>query len=147
MPQTPERDELLQELEDDGEVFFGGGRLNNMSDLTLTIVSIFASLAATVLVSAPVPRWSTAAVAAVPAACVALQKTLDLRGRSNWYFQYAALVRGLATELKYATAPVVEEYAFRRAKLETQMEEEWRSIGRSSAAPSSTARKTTTGDA
>lgn len=147
MPQTPERDELLQELEDDGEVFFDGGRLNNMSDLTLTIVSVFASLAATVLVSAPVPRWSTAAVAAVPAACLALQKTLDPRGRSNWYFQYAALVRGLATELKYATAPVVEEYALRRAKLETQMEEEWRRIARSSAAPSSTARKTTAGDA
>jgi hypothetical protein len=142
MLETPERNELVEELENDGEVFFDGGRLNNISDVALTIVSVFASLAATVLVNGPVPRWTSAAVAAVPAACVALQKTLDLRGRSNWYFQYAALVRGLATELKYATAPVVEEYALRRAKLETQMEEEWRVVGRSGITPSSTGRKT-----
>jgi hypothetical protein len=129
MLQTPERDELLQELENDGEEFFDGGRLNNISDVALTIASVFASLAATVLASSEVLRWIYASVAAIPAACVTLQKTLDLRGRSNWYFQYAALVRGLATELKYASAPDVEEYAQRRAKLETQMEEEWRRIG------------------
>jgi hypothetical protein len=135
MPNNPEQSELVQELEDDGEVFFNGGRLNNITDATLSIVSVFGSLAATVLVSTQVPRWLPAAVAAVPAACATLQKTLDFRGRSNWYFQYAAHARSLATDLKYADAPNVQEFAHKRAELEVRMEEEWSRIGRSGVTP------------
>jgi hypothetical protein len=129
--------ELVQELENDGEEFFGGGRLNNITDATLSIVAVFTSLAATVLVGTDAPRWIPAVVAAVPAACATLQKTLDLRGRSNWYFQYAAQVRSLATDLKYADAPNVQECARKRAELETKMEDEWSRIGRSGVTPSS----------
>jgi hypothetical protein len=43
------RDDLLSELEKDGDSFFSGGFWNNIIDLSLTVVAVLASLIATVL--------------------------------------------------------------------------------------------------
>jgi hypothetical protein len=77
-----------------------------------------------------------ASVAAIPAAATSLQRITGIRQRSNWYFLYAARVRSLATQLKYASEPDVEEFGKRYAELEERMEGEWSSLGHSGAAPS-----------
>jgi hypothetical protein len=137
-------DELLRELDEDGEAYFGSGRQNNITDITLSITAILASLVATVLAATgQVPPWISATVAAVPAACASLQRVVDFRGRSSWYFQHAARVRALATSLRYAKAPDVEEFARKRGDLEVEMEKEWSQIGRSGATPTTRRRKTT----
>jgi pimeloyl-ACP methyl ester carboxylesterase len=133
------REELIRELEEDGDSFFEEGRSNNIFDLSLTIVIVLASLVATVLATTDpknVSRLIVASVAAIPAAAASLQRIIGIRERSNWYFLYAANVRSLATKLKYADAPNVEEYASKRAELEVEMEREWLKIGHSGAAPS-----------
>jgi hypothetical protein len=48
-----------------------------------------------------------------------------MRERSNWYFMHAAQVRALATKLRYANAPDVEEFARKRAEMEIGMERGW----------------------
>jgi hypothetical protein len=111
-----------------------------VSDLSLTIMTVLASLVATVLATSGekgVPRWIVAAVAAIPAAAASLQRIIGIRERSNWYFLYAAQVRALATELKYAATPNIEEFGKRYAELEVEIEKEWLKIGHSAAAPSS----------
>ena len=75
-------------------------------------------------------------MASIPAGAASLQRIIGIRERSNWYFMYAAQVRALATKLKYASAPNVEEFAKKRAELEVEMEKEWLKIGHSGAAPS-----------
>jgi hypothetical protein len=141
------RDDLVSQLEEDGESLFSGGFWNNIIDLSLTIVAVFASLVATILATTDakdISRWIVASVAAIPAAATSLQRIVGIRERSNWYFLYAARVRSLATQLTYASAPNVEEFGKKYADLEEKMEEEWSSIGRSGAAPSG---RTTTGAA
>lgn len=78
-----------------------------------------------------ISRWIVASVAAIPAAAASLQRIIGIRERSNWYFLYAAQVRALATRLKYAIAPDVEEFANKSAELEIEMEKEWLKIGHS----------------
>src|SRR6516225_7717067 len=105
-----------------------------VSDLSLTIMTVLASLVATVLATSGekgVPRWIVAAVAAIPAAAASLQRIIGIRERSNWYFLYAAQVRALATELKYAATPNIEEFGKRYAELEVEIEKEWLKIGHS----------------
>jgi hypothetical protein len=138
VPNSSARDVLIHELEDDGDSFFSGGFWNNIIDLSLTVLTVFASLVATVLATTDpkeVSRWVVAAVAAIPAAAASLQRIIGIRERSNWYFLYAAQVRALATKLKYANAPDVEEFANKSAELEVEMEKEWLKIGHSGAAP------------
>jgi hypothetical protein len=116
------------------------GRTNNITDVALSISGILASLAATVLAATHVLPWITAAVATVRA-CASIQKVVDVRGRSGWYFRHAALVRFLASALKYAKIPDVEEFARKRGELEVEMEREWSQIGRSGVMPSARRRK------
>jgi hypothetical protein len=145
MPDNQTRDELISDLEEDGDSFFSGGFWNNILDLSLTVLTVLASLVATVLATTDpkdISRWIVATVAAVPAGATSLQRIIGIRERSNWYFLYAARVRSLATQLKYATAPNVEEFGKKYADLEEEMEKEWSSIGHSGAAPSD--RPTTT---
>ncbi|MBV9611552.1 MAG: hypothetical protein JO091_03730 [Acidobacteriaceae bacterium] len=116
-----------------GDAYFSGGFWNNIIDLSLTVVIVFASLAATVLATSDlrnIPRWLVASIAAVPAAATSLQRIIGIRERSDWYFLYAAKVRGLATTLKYAAAPNIEEFGKRVAEVEIEMENEWLKIGR-----------------
>jgi hypothetical protein len=139
MSNHPTRADLIEELENDGETFFTGGFWCNITDLSLTVVTVLASLAATVLASSErgsIARWILATVAAIPAGATSLLRIIGIRERSNWYFFYAAQVRSLATKLKYAASPDIEEFANKRAELEVEMEKEWLKVGRSGAAPS-----------
>lgn len=130
------RQDLLKDLEDDYDEYFGGGRFNNIADVILTTLTVVTSLAATVLAATTQPSWITASVAALPAAIAAVQSKVDVRGRAVWYFQCAAHVSGLVTTLKYATAPEIDDIVSKRAEMEVAMEKEWSQIGRSAAAAS-----------
>ena len=80
------RNELIAELEADGESYFSGGFWNNIIDLSLTILTVLASLVATVLASAnsqSVSKWVIAAVAAIPAGAASLQRIVGIRERSR----------------------------------------------------------------
>jgi hypothetical protein len=132
--QASQREELLSELDDDGNSLFSGGVWNNVTDLSLTSITVIASLVATVLAttdSKDVARWAVATIAAIPAAATALQRIVGIRERSDWYFLYAARVRALATQLRYAANPDIEEYGKKFADLEEVMEAQWTKIGRS----------------
>ena len=145
MPDNQARDELVSELEEDGNSNFSAGVLNNIIDISLAIVTVLASLVATVLATTDpkdISRWIVATVAAIPAAATSLQRIIGIRQRSNWYFLYAARVRSLAKELKYAAAPNLEEFGQKYADIEEKMEGEWPPIGHSGARPSG--RHTTT---
>jgi hypothetical protein len=142
MSAIPTSTELLRELDGDGDSYFASGRQNNITDLTLSIAAILASLVATVLAAtAQVPPWASATAAAVPAACASLHRVVDFRGRSIWYFQHAAGVRALAVSLRYAKAPDIEEFARKRGDLEVEMEKGWSQVGRSGAAPTTRRRR------
>jgi hypothetical protein len=127
--ELPTRSELLEEFEADYESSFDSGAKNNISDIALTIVSVASSLAATVLVTATPYRPLAASVAAIPAACTALQRTVDFRGRSLWYFGHAANLKALALALKFAKEPDLEDFAKHRADLEIDAEVLWSQIG------------------
>ena len=132
MSRDTKSEELLDELETDGEAFFKSGFWNNIIDLSLTVAIVLASLIATGLAVAEpksFPRWLIPTLAAIPAAAAAIQKIAGVRERSNWYFMYAAQVRSLATRMKYASSPNVEEIANERANIEIKMEEAWTKIG------------------
>ena len=143
MPDARTTDELVRELDGDGDSYFDSGRQNNITDIVLSIAAIVASLVATILAAtAQVPTWITASAAAIPAACASLQRVVDFRGRSSWYFQHASRARALAISLRYAKSPDVEEFARMRGDLEVEMEKEWSQIGRSGAVPASRRRNT-----
>jgi len=138
MADITSRDALIEELEDDGDLYFSGRFWSNIIDLSLIVLTVLASLIATVLAAtarSSVSPWVVAGVAVLPAAATSLQRIISIRERSNWYFMYAAHVRALATELKYANDPNVEEFAKKRADLEVDMEKEWLKIGHAGAAP------------
>jgi hypothetical protein len=138
MADLPNREDLIEELEYDGNLYFSGGFWNNIIDVSLISLTVIASLVATVLAAMkdePVAKWVVAGVAAIPAAATSLQRIIGIRERANWYFLHAAQVRGLAKELKYAHDPDLEEFAKKRAALEIDMEKEWLKIGHSGAAP------------
>lgn len=122
---------LLEELRSDGDTYFRAGAWNNVGDVILTVATVMASLVATVLAAAGlknIPAWLIPAVAAIPAATAAIQKTVRLRDRSNWYFVCAAQLRSLATRLEYCSSPL-EKIADERAKLDVAMEMQWTKIG------------------
>jgi hypothetical protein len=129
------REDLLAELEDDGDSFFEDGRRNNLIDLGLTVTTVLASLVATVLATEgnTIHPWILAAVAAIPAAAASLQRIVGIRERSNYHFMYAAEVRALATKLKFSNAPNLEEFAHKRAEIEVEMERAWAGVGHSGA--------------
>ena len=133
-------EKVLRGLDDDSNQYFMAGRKNKITDVALSISGILASLAATVLAATHVLLWITAAVATVRA-CASIQKVVDVRGRSGWYIRHVALVRSLASALKYAKIPDVEEFARKRGELEVEMEREWSQIGRSGVMPSVRRRK------
>jgi hypothetical protein len=134
MSNKSDRDRLLEGLQQDGESFFGSGVWNNVTDIVLTLSIVLASVLAACLAVSNMQhhRWVIAFVAAIPAAATSIQTKVGVRERSDWYFLYAAEVRALATELEFAESPNVEDFAKRRAKLETVMETEWHKLARHS---------------
>jgi hypothetical protein len=142
MPEEmPTRAELIREFAEDEESCFDSGRLNNISDIALSIVSVLGSLAATVLVSTGAAKALIATFAAVPAASTTLQRIIDFRGRSLWYFRHSANLKALTVSLRYATNPDLEAFARRRADLEVEAEQRWAQIGSGNDAPTGKARR------
>jgi hypothetical protein len=131
MSNAPTVQQFLEDLEADAEVHFDGGRSNHLWDIGLTLAAIVTSLIAAVVVAADVPRWIRVGVAALPAACTSIQKVVEVRARSNWYFDYAARLRALAVIVESARSPNLEEFAKKRAAIDLGMERAWRQIGRS----------------
>jgi len=108
MADITSRDALIEELEDDGDLYFSGRFWSNIIDLSLIVLTVLASLIATVLAAtarSSVSPWVVAGVAALPAAATSLQRIISIRERSNWYFMYAAHVRDLATETAASFRP------------------------------------------
>src|ERR1700679_180460 len=96
MPDNQTRDELISDLEEDGDSFFSGGFWNNILDLSLTVLTVLASLVATVLATTDpkdISRWIVATVAAVPAGATSLQGIIGIREGPNWNLLYGARVR------------------------------------------------------
>jgi hypothetical protein len=131
MPDESDHTRLLEAMQNDREALFSSGRLNNLLDITLSVLTLAASVAAACLVAAAIGnRWLIALVAAIPAATTSIQTKLAIRERSNWYFLYAAEVRALAMELEFADLASLQDFAKRRAKLEITMEARWPRAGR-----------------
>jgi hypothetical protein len=141
MPNKADLNRLLEAMQNDREAFFSSGRNNNIFDITLSVLTVMASVAAACLIGASIGnRWLIALVAAIPAATTSIQTKVAIRERADWYFLYAAEVRALATELEFADPADVQSYAKRRASLEISMEEKWPRVGRHLAAQSKAAR-------
>jgi hypothetical protein len=90
---------------------------------------VLGSLAATVLVSTGAAKPLIASIAAIPSACTTLQRIVDFRGRSLWYFQHSANLKALTVSLRYAVNPDLEAFAQRRGDLELEAEQRWSQIG------------------
>jgi hypothetical protein len=134
---THTRKEFIRELERDSWSDFLSGRRNNRTDTILSIVTVVASLIATILATNPhIYPWIIAAVAAIPAACTSLQRIVGFRERSDWYFHHADKLRELLFEVKYAKAPDLEEFALRRGKIEVEVGAQWRQRNNLTAKPS-----------
>ena len=135
MPKEPSADDLQSELESDAQEYFSGGRFNNIVDICLTISAIVSSLIAAIVAATDTQQWIRVGIAAVPAACTSIQKVLEVRARSNWYFNYAARLRALGVTLKFARGPDLEDFAKKKAAIDLDMERTWSQIGRSGAKP------------
>lgn len=135
MAEEQTADDLQTELESDAEEYFDAGRFNNIVDISLTISTVVTSLVAAIIAATDSPRWIRVALAAVPAGCTSIQKVVEVRARSNWYFNYAARLRALGLTLRFARNPDVEDFAKKKAAIDLDMEKMWAQIGRSGARP------------
>lgn len=134
---SPEHQELVEEIDADAEVAFGGGRKNNLSDLVCSIGAIVGSSIATVLVSlGSEPKWITVVVAAVPGLCASLPRVVDFRGRAAWYFIKASQLRDLSRSVKYQTMQV-QDAAKRFGEIDKAMEERWSEFVKAGSPPPS----------
>jgi hypothetical protein len=89
MSAIPTKDEMLESIESDAAVYFGGGRQNKFTDIILAVCAIVSSLAAATVAATDLSRWIRVGVAPVPVAFTSIQKLVDVRAPSNWYFNYA----------------------------------------------------------
>lgn len=135
MPNQPTADDLCSQIESDAEEYFSAGRFNNMVDVSLTIAAIIISLIAATAASTDAQQWFRVGIAAVPAACISVQKVIEVRARSNWYFNYAARLRALELTLRFATSPELSDFARKKAAIDLDMERAWAQIGRGGAKP------------
>jgi hypothetical protein len=129
MSKSRTAEDMLNSLESDAAAYFDYGKSNNVIDITLTISTILTSLVAAVVASSDISKWIRVGIAAVPAACTSIQKVIDVRKRSNWYFTYAARLRALAVTVEYASTPNLEEFAKKRAAIDIEMENTWSTVG------------------
>jgi hypothetical protein len=117
-------EEFSQLLDDEAGQEFDSGRVNNISDLTLSIAAILASFIAAVLAATGVTSWVTAIVAGLPGMCTSLQRIVDFRGRAAWYFVCAARRRAFSRSLAYEGMPV-KDVSQRLSEFEIDMEARW----------------------
>jgi hypothetical protein len=128
--------DLADEVDDEVSVSFDGGRANNLSDLSCSIGSIVASFLAAVLAAVNgAPGWLTAIIAAMPGLCTSLQRLVDFRGRSAWYFVKYAKLRDLALAIKFDDSVSTSEAAHRFGAILREMEERWSEFVKTGAAP------------
>jgi hypothetical protein len=141
MATVPTVNDLMKEMEGDAEVYFDGGRFNNIVDICLTIGAILTSLIAAAVAAADVIRWVHVAVAALPAACTSIQKVIEVKARSNWYFTYSTRLGVLANTLRYTPNASPEDFARKRAAIDLEMEQAWSQLGRGAAKNAAKTRK------
>jgi hypothetical protein len=133
------RQTLLDDLEGRSDDAFASGRTNNLWHIWLSILTILASLFATVLAAADeLPRVVLAASAALPAAFAAAQKTFQPRRLAQWYFLKSARIGAIWTELSFDDAPDMKAYAKRLGEVELDMEKLWKDIGEDTVPPALT---------
>jgi hypothetical protein len=135
VPNVPTADDLLRDMETDAEQYFDRGKNNNIIDISLTIAAIVSSLAAASVAATDVQRFIRVGVAAIPAAFTSIQKVVEVKARSNWYFNYATRLRVLAATLQYSQNPDLEDFAKQRANIDLEMEQAWGQIGQREVKP------------
>jgi len=120
-----ELENLINEIETEEKALYHAGRTNHLTDLILWFAAIFASFVATILAAlGEVTPWLTAAIAALPGLCASLQRVIDFRGRSSWYFQKAAQMKSLFLSVKYQGMDV-KDGAKKWGEIEMTYEELW----------------------
>lgn len=128
--------DLVDEISAEADVSFEGGRTNNLSDLGCAIGAIASSFLVAVLAAVSnTPGWLVAAVAALPALFTSLQRIMDFRGRSAWYFVKYAKLRDLGLTLKYNPNFPPVEAAKQFGAILKEMEERWSDFVRSGSSP------------
>jgi hypothetical protein len=146
--ESSSKDALLKQITADIDLDYRMGIVNNVTDICLTFASVCASLAATVTIAWTAkttavnvqsiwanPNLWAAIFAAVPAGCTSLQRIVDFRKRSHWYFNHAAQLKSLAFELEFSNNPNLAAFAKRRGQIELAGDVLWQSIGETLAVP------------
>jgi hypothetical protein len=77
MAKTPSKEDFLESLEADAEIYFDGGRQSNIVDICFTVGAILTSLIAASVAATDVDRWIRVGVAAVPAGFTSIQKVYE----------------------------------------------------------------------
>jgi len=72
-----------------------------LNDISLSIGVISSSIATAILAPTDVPAWLKASVEALTGLCTSLQRFVDFRGRSAWYFLRYTRSKGIALAMKY----------------------------------------------
>lgn len=136
---------LLDDIRGEANVCFDGGRTNNLSDLGCAIGAIAASAIAAVLAAINgVPGWLTAIIAGLPAVLASLQRVVDFRGRSAWYFIKYSKLRDLSLRMQFDETIKSADAAARYGAILTEMEERWADLVKSGGpAPTTTVRQGT----
>src|SRR6266436_2083071 len=134
MPMSASQAEFIKELDDSSRSCAFLGTMHNFTDIALSMIGIFASVVAAILTASEgAPKWLAACMAAVPAASTSLQRIVDFRGRSNWYYIYSASVRAMFIRAKYAKDPDLEKLADEWSEFRMNLERGWSRIGRTTA--------------
>ncbi|MBP1777213.1 MAG: hypothetical protein H6Q86_3223 [candidate division NC10 bacterium] len=118
--------DLVEDLDAEVETSFKGGRKNNLADIWCSVGVIVASVLASILAAVSgVPGWVTAAIAVLPALCGGLQRTLDFRGRSAWYFVKWGRLRALQLTLKGDPDLPRKDVSLQYGEILRDMENRW----------------------
>jgi hypothetical protein len=120
-----DRDEFANDLKAEAVDYWSLGRMNNLWDVALTMISIVGSIAgAVVSASGKAPLWA-ALWASLPAACTSYQRIIQLRERACLHFEYAAEVEALELKTRTAESPDLEALGREWGELIKERENRW----------------------
>jgi hypothetical protein len=122
-PNMSQETQLIALLQKEELETFKGGRVNHLTELWISIITIFAT-SATAFCAASGLAWPSAILAAIATIFTSLQKVVDFRGRASWYFDKSARLKQIALLLNYGNISV-QEASSRLGKLEVEMEGHW----------------------
>lgn len=135
------KSQLADDLDAEADDLFGGGRQNNITDIGCSVGAILGSFLAAVLAATDdVYPAVTAGVAALPGLCASLQRVIDYRGRSAWYFLKSAQLSSIARSRRFGIiddATAVTQWN----AVDKAMEERWVEFVRAGNAPAASDRK------